>query len=137
MDEQAKIDQQATGLAIGHIVSGVLLGGVGLLFLGHVGVGVAAIAGMIPDPALGSPLGGGLFGAMFLGMGLLALAIFEGYAVLSFYAAACFLRRKHRTFLIVVQILNLFHQPLGTVLGVLGLVWLMQAPVARAFEDAR
>ena len=133
---RSKLGSQATGLAIGHAVSGILIGTLGLMFLGHVAVGIAVLVGALPlDPSSG-PAMNALFGGMFLVIGAFALVLCEAWAVMLLYAASCFLRTRHRTFLLVVQGLNLLHQPIGTVLGVLGLVWLFQPDVKELFDEA-
>lgn len=133
-DPRSKLRQQARGLAIGHLVSGLLIGTVGLMFLGHVAVGIAVLTGLLPldgpNPAMDW-----LFGGVFLVTGTIAVATCELYAAISLYAAHCFVRSKHRTFLIATQALNLIHQPIGMVLGVLGLIWLFQDDVVQLFAE--
>ena len=136
MTEQTRetLRTQANWLAFGHALSGLVIGALGLLFLGHVAVGVAVLGGWLPLDDT-SPGMDWLFGGMFLVIGTLAVMGCELFAAVSLYAAYCFTTSRHRMFLIVVQAFNLMHQPIGTVLGVLGLVWLFQEDTKALFEE--
>jgi hypothetical protein len=133
-EERARARDQARMLAIGHVVSGSLVGLIGLVFLAHVGIGIAALTGVMPMDG-GGAADRWIFGGIFLASGVMALVMCEGFALLSLYAASCFARSRHRTFLIAVQVLNLMHQPIGTILGVFGLVYLMKPEVKALFEE--
>jgi hypothetical protein len=132
--ERARVRDQGRMLAIGHVVSGGLVGLIGLVFLIHVAIGIGALTGVMPmdDMPAGDRM---IFGGMFLFAGVVAVGFCEAFALVSFYAASCFARLRHRSFLVAVQILNLMHQPIGTVMGIFGLIYLMKPEVKALFEE--
>jgi len=131
-----RLEDQARMLAIGHVVVGLMVSGIGLLFSIYIPIGIAALAGWIPlSGNVESPYSETFFGLAFLLSGLFVVTLSGAMAVASFIAARCFRTLRHRTFLVIVQFLHLLHQPFGTVLGVFGLVYLMQAEVQQLFAE--
>jgi hypothetical protein len=139
LEKREKLLQQGRWLAIGHYIAGAVLGAIGLLAMPYIGIGVAVLTGLMPmNGQPGSPPPSPVaFGSVFLGVGVTLLVIIGTMAVITLYAGTCFSSLRHRKFLMVVQVMNLFHQPVGLILGIFGLIWLSNADVKLLFEEER
>lgn len=139
---RAKVREHARILGIVHYVLAGLTALFGLMFLIHIVVGIASLAGgFFPVPPTNGPAPpfnpNLMFGGMFLGMGSVALLLTEGTAVLLAFAGRSFMLLRNRTFLLVMSGLNCLNQPIGLVLGIFGFVFLLDKDVAQMFEEER
>lgn len=113
-----------------HIVFGAinLLGGVvALSVAGGMGVLTVHLAGL---PGGGTWVSAAIFAALVLFVLLTVPAIIGGLGLLRF-------RPWARTLMLVISTLDLLHFPLGTALGVYGLVILLSDDARRLFEPSK
>lgn len=73
------------------------------------------------------------FGAIFAGIGALVFVGVEGMAALSFFTGRFLANREHHTFCIVISAINCMSLPLGTALGVFGILVLQRPSVKALF----
>ena len=124
-------------LSIFHYVVAGLTGLFSLFPLIHVGLGVAALTGVMPIESNGGTASLGetrLFGWMFIGIG--SVLILCGLTLAGFmaYAGRCLARQQRHTLCLVVAALSCMLMPLGTVLGVFTLIVLLRPAVKAAFD---
>ncbi len=132
---RAQVSQQGKILGIVHIVLGVLTALFGLIFLIYVGMGAMMMTGNFGPSSSGPDAA--IFGGVFVAIGLFAILFCLGIGALQIYAGMSFMRFKNHTFLIVVQVLNLLNQPLGLILGVFGLLFLLNADAKAMFDEVK
>jgi hypothetical protein len=75
------------------------------------------------------------FGAIFAGMGALVFVTVESMAALSFFTGRFLARRRNHNFCVVISALNCMCMPLGTALGVFGILVLQRASVKSLFAS--
>ena len=141
-ERRKQVKQQAQILGIVHYVMAGLIGLSGLFFLVHVVFGVLLIAGAPVFPTPPTAPGAGpppnvVLGGMALGMGTIAIFIFESLAALTAFAGSSFMRLHNRTFLLIMSGLNCLNQPLGLVLGIFGFIFLFDQDVIAMFNEKR
>jgi hypothetical protein len=113
-----------------HYVVGGLVAAFSCIFLIHVGLGIAMLAG-----AFGIKGGPPAFvGVIFIVIGAVVVLMGWTLAVLLFVAASKLKKRKSRTFCIVIAALECFWMPFGTILGVFTLVMLTKDSVKALFD---
>lgn len=132
---RAQVAQQGKILGIVHVVLGVLTALFGLIFLIYVGMGAMMMTGNFGPPNSGPD--SAIIGGIFIAIGLFAILFCLGIGALQIYAGMSFMRFKNHTFLIVVQVLNLLNQPLGLILGVFGLLFLLNADAKAIFDEVK
>ena len=104
----------------------------GLVGLAFIGVGAFLVSS--PQIAQTNNPPPPWFGAIFAGLGALVFVSVEGMAALSFFTGRCLSRRKHHTFCVVISALNCLSLPLGTALGVFGILVLQRPSVKALFS---
>jgi hypothetical protein len=118
----------------------------------HVGLGAAMLTGnFMPAPPVQPGLSdseaamaqaqmesmtGGMqvMGGLFLGIGLLTMALSFGIALLFFFTGRSLANRRHYTFCLVASGLACIMIPFGTVLGVFSLIVLLKPHVRALFQ---
>ena len=132
MDSSADQDREHLRLLaiFYYIWAGVqALGGlVGLAF-----IGVGAFIASSPQVAQANNPPPPWFGALFAGIGALVFVSVEGMAALSFFTGRFLARRQHHTFCVVISALNCMSLPLGTALGIFGILVLQRPSVKALF----
>lgn len=130
---------QGRMLAIGHYVVGALILPMALLPGFHFAMGIGMMTGTFPP---GAPPLPPQEQAMFTTMGavLTAVAVLFSLTIatvgaLTLYAGTRISAMRGRTFLFVVAIVSLLHQPLGLILGIFLLLWLSQDDVRELFAE--
>ena len=103
----------------------------GLIGLAFIGVG--AFFASSPQFAQANDPPPPWFGAVFAGIGALVCVSVEGMAALSFFTGRFLARRQHRTFCVVISVLNCLSVPFGTALGVFTLIVLQRPSVKALF----
>jgi hypothetical protein len=104
-----------------------LLGGCGCGF--YVGIGSFMLAGVS-----GADAGTEAMGGMFVVVGSLGILLVVASAALSFMSASFISSRKNRTFCLVASCVHCIGFPLGTALGIFGLLTLLKPAVKDLFE---
>ena len=129
---QARLDTLATF----HKVVAALGAAFASFFLLHVVFGIATLL----DPSiLDDGRGGGppaAFGWLFVGMGSAVVLTGWTFAALVWRTARLLRERRSYTFCIVIEAVLCAFAPFGTVLGVFGLMALMDPQVKAAFAEA-
>jgi hypothetical protein len=103
----------------------------GLMGLAFIGVGIFIASS--PQIAQTNNPPPAWFGAVFAGIGALVFVSVEGMAALSFFTGRFLSRRQHHTFCVVISALNCMSLPLGTALGVFGILVLQRPSVKALF----
>ena len=127
-----KIESQARMLAVGHFVVGGIVLFFSLLPLIYVVIGVAFMFIDVPQQPGEPPPA--FMGAIFAVFGGCATLFIAALGVGNLYGGVILRRMRGRTFLFVLAVLNLLHQPLGLILGIFSLIFLVQADVKDVFE---
>jgi hypothetical protein len=124
-------------LSIGFYAYAGMIALFGLFPLIYVALGLLFVLvpsfGAPPHPASGEAPPE-LFGALFIGFGTVFTIVGETIAALNFVAGRSIARRQRRTFCMVMAGLDCLHMPLGTVLGVCGLIVLSRPGVRTEFD---
>ncbi len=97
-------------------------------------VGIGAIIMAAPPPSNGNGPPPAAVGGILAGFGLVVAVVVLGWALLSFLNARYTSERKNRTFCLVASSLQCLGIPLGTALGIFGLVMLTRPRVKELFE---
>jgi len=134
-DRREKLENQARMLAIAHYILGGLVMLFSLFPLIYVAMGVMFLVAPPPNTSGGPPVE--LFGLMFAGIGLFASLFILVIGVMNIIAGLNLSTRKGQTLILVVSVLNLLHQPLGLALGIMTLIYLLQADVKTLFNIAK
>jgi hypothetical protein len=106
----------------------------GLIGLAFMGVGAFLVSS--PQVAQTSNPPPPWFGAVFAGIGALVFVAVEGMAALSFFTGRFLAMRQHHTFCVVISALNCMSLPLGTALGVFGILVLQRPSVKALFAGS-
>lgn len=101
---------------------------------GFLYVGIGAIIMAAPPPSDGKGPPPAAVGGILAGFGLVVAVFVLGWALLSFLNARYTSQRKNRTFCLVASALQCLGIPLGTALGIFGLVMLTKPRVKELFE---
>jgi hypothetical protein len=119
-------------LSIGFYVVGALAGLLSCLALIYVGLGGFMLAS--PGSFDGAEPPPPFVGCLVLGLGLLLLTLGWGFAGCMISAGRALARRRKWTFVVVMAAVSCIFTPVGTVLGVLAIVLLVQPDVKALFE---
>ena len=119
-----------------HAIAAVFTVLFGLLFFGHVYIGWQVMNGSINDLHFSSTEEAEDFGLLFVLGGALAIATVWSFAGLLVLAAVALNRRKYRTLCLIISGVNCAFFPLGTALGVYGILTLTRPGVVEAFSEA-
>jgi hypothetical protein len=124
-------------LAIFHYLLGGLMALFGSIPLVYVGVGIALISGLFPEPPNQPPppMPESLVGGLFVAMGATFVLIGWTLAAMVAYTGRCLQQYRHYTFCLVIAGLECMCVPLGTVLGVFTIVVLVRPSVKELFEQ--
>lgn len=153
---QARQDAEHLNLlSIFYYIAAALLALGGLMFLFHIFMGLMFVTGSagasstftatpgtfpgappFPPPTKGSQPPA-VFGWMFVGMGAVALLLFETFAAFVFTAGRGIANRDKKTLVQVVAALLCLNVPLGTALGVFTFIVLSRPSVAALFDAPR
>ncbi len=106
----------------------------GLIGLAFMGLGIFFVSS--PQIAQSNNPPPPWFGAIFAGMGALVFVTVEAMAALSFFTGRFLSRRQHHTFCVVISALNCMSLPLGTALGVFGILILQRPSVKALFAGS-
>ena len=134
-ERREKLEGQARMLSIGHFIYGALVGLFSLLPLIYVGMGIMIMAAPLPANPNDPPPA--VMGGIFVGIGLLAFVFILALAILNIVAGFSLSRRKGRTLIFIAAVMNLLNQPIGLVIGILTLLYMIQADVKTLFEMAK
>jgi hypothetical protein len=126
-------------LSVFHYVMAGFAGLFSLFALIYVGLGALMLSGKMPSatpPTATSAHGDLVGGWIFLSMGAVFFVFALVGVTLNFLAGRSLARRERRTLCSVVAVLNCFHMPLGTLLGVFTLIVLARPSVQALFSGA-
>lgn len=122
-------------LSIFYYVYGGILALMSLFPVIHIVVGASFLFGVINTPPGDPAFPAHFFGGMFLGVGTLVMMFMMAQAALMLYAGRCLGQVRNRTFCLVAGGVACFFMPIGTVLGILSLVFLSQDSVRDLFAS--
>jgi hypothetical protein len=131
-------DRYLAVLSIAHYVIGALVFLVGCLPLIHLTIGIGMLSGAFPEPTShgGEPPPEALFGlvgGMFVGIASVIIAITWSLAALMIATGRFLATRRRHTLCLIVGLLESLFAPVGTALGVLTILLLVQPGVREAF----
>lgn len=133
-ERRDKLLNQARMLAIGHYAVGGLIMLGSLLFAIYIVIGIFFMTLNVPtSPGDPPPM---LFGGVFVAVGAIGGLLVLAMGIANLVAGINLGRLRGRTLILVVAIINLLNQPLGLILGILTLLYLVQDDVKRLFEGA-
>lgn len=118
-------------LAIFYYIFGALTMACSSIFILHVIMGMMLASGSWDNPGTGPPAAAGFF---LSGIGLLAVAIGWCLGILMIVGGRFLATFRHHTFCIVAACLVCMNFPLGTILGVFTILWLVKPEVQAAFR---
>lgn len=123
-------------LAIFHYIWAALLAVMSLIPVVHLALGIAMLTGVFPTPPASHSGGPPVqwVGWFFVAIGGSIIVFGETLAALTFAAGRSLSQRRRRTFVIVIAVLNCFHMPIGTALGVFTILVLSRPTVKNAFD---
>ncbi|MEQ8818890.1 MAG: hypothetical protein RLY93_01500 [Sumerlaeia bacterium] len=123
-------------LSIAHIVAGALTLICGSLPLLHVALGLAMVVApetmtgnnpnVEPPPAF--------MGVFFVGFGLVAVALAWAMGLAMLFSGKFMRERRHHMFCFIVSILMCLNMPIGTIIGVLSLMCLIDDETKAEFD---
>ncbi len=129
-------EKYLTVLSVTHYVLGGLVALFGCFPLIHLAVGIGLVVGDFPPPTHGEPPPEGMLDMMGGFFIVIAATIILGFWSLAgvMIATGRFLQtRRHHTFCLVVSFIESMFAPVGTALGVLTIVLLLQPTVRARF----
>lgn len=133
IERQQQLRSHARILAIFHYVMGGLFILMSTFFLLYVLFAVGIIFAELPrSGSNGPPVW--LMGSLFAGIGCGGGLIFIGIGVANLMAGFALTGMRNTTLIMIVSVINMLNQPLGLVLGILTLLYIMQADAKRLFE---
>lgn len=131
-ERREKLEGQARMLSIAHFIYGALTALFSLLPLIYVVIGAVFI--IAPPPSNPNEPPPALFGAIFAAVGFFVFLLILAIAILNIVAGMNLSRRKGRTLIFVTSVINLLNQPFGLIVGILTLLYMIQADVKTLFE---
>ena len=135
LEIREKLEGQARMLAIGHYVVGALIMLFSLLPLIYVAFGFVFVLAPIPtNPNEPSPV---IVGVIIIAVGLLATAFILATGILNLIAGMGLSSQKWKVTIFVAAVVNLMNQPLGLILGILTILYMIQGDVSTLFDEAR
>ena len=135
VDRQSAIDGEHLRLLTwGYMISGGIAACFSLfgIFYAFMGVFMGMIFSNAPVGKAAKLLPA-FVASLFAGIGIVIFLATMGVAIARFWTAHCISQRKSRTFCVIVAAITCMEFPLGTALGVLSLIVLGRASVAKQF----
>jgi len=135
IDRQSAIDGEHLKLLTwGYVISGGMAACFSVfgLFYAFMGIFMGFVFSSAPVGKAAKLLPA-FFASLFAGIGIMIFLLTMGVAIARFWTAHCISQRRSRTFCVIVAAITCMEFPLGTALGVLSLIVLGRASVARQF----
>ena len=120
-------------LATLHKVGAFVFGAFSLCFVPHLAFGIATLFGAVPMGPEGPPPA--FFGGMFAFFGAAVVGFHVALATACWLASGWIARREHHGRIMAVECVALLWTPLGTALGIYGLILLSKPHVKVAFRS--
>lgn len=120
-------------LSICFYVKAGLVALTAMFFSIYIIMGVAVLS--TDGPRTGSVPPPELLGGIFVGVGVISMAIFLVLAGLAFWAGRSLAKRQNYTFILIVAGLMCLSMPLGTILGVFTIIVLLRDSVKPLFHS--
>lgn len=130
-------EKYLTVLSVTHYVLGALVALLGCFPLIHLAVGIGLVAGDFPAPTHGEAPPEGMLdmmGGFFIVIAASVIVMFWSLAAVMIATGRSLQTRRRHTFCLVVSFVESMFAPIGTALGVLTLVLLLQPTVRARFE---
>lgn len=133
-------EKYLTVLSIIHYVMAVPVILLGCFPLLHLTVGLGMLFGDFPVQPGSAPPPEGLFGmvgGMFVAIASLLIVLFWGVGASMIVVGRSLAKRRFHTFCLVIAFLEAWFAPLGTILGLLTIILLLQRSVRARFEGEK
>lgn len=133
-------DKYLSVLSIIHYVMAIPVILVGCFPLIHLTIGLGMLLGDFPVQPGSAPPPEGLFemvGSMFVVIATIIVATFWGLGISMIVVGRALAKRRFHTFCLVVAFFVAMFAPLGTILGLLTILLLVQPTVRARFEGER
>ena len=127
-DDEKHLNQLAKGFKIYAIINFVF----SCIPFIHLFLGILMFTGRLDDGRNAPPP---LFGLMFIIMAVIFITLGWTVSALNFYAGRSLKEKRNYTFCFVMSCINCTFMPLGTVLGVFGIIILLRDSVKNLFQD--